>query len=77
MLPPDRPIASDLSYEVSQLRRLRGELSPQCADTLALSLHLLASVPVERRAFIGDPESGQPELDETPLPMSYKVRRRG
>jgi hypothetical protein len=47
------PIASDLSYEVAQLRRLRGECGPQTFDTS----HRLFNVPsliANRRRFIAD-----------------------
>jgi hypothetical protein len=50
----DSQIASDLSYEVFQLRRLRGELTPTVADSRALPLHLLPSRVSQRDGFIAD-----------------------
>lgn len=48
------PIASDLSYECLQLRRLRGELGPCALDSTNQVLHAFPSVLVQREAFVVD-----------------------
>ncbi len=46
----DTPVASDLSYECFQLRRLRGELGPCALDSTHRNLHKVSGY----RAFIAD-----------------------
>lgn len=46
------PIASDLSYECLQLRRLRGELTTQALDSQNRRLYRVGSY----RQFIADPD---------------------
>ena len=50
----DRPIASDLSQQVLQMRRLRGELGPCQLDSTNRTLYALPCVVVQREAFIAD-----------------------
>jgi hypothetical protein len=57
----DRPVASDLSYEVLQARRLRSELSAKVADDRCLPLHLLPQRALQARRWVADPDMGQPE----------------
>jgi hypothetical protein len=47
-------IASDLSYEVFQLRARRGELAPCALDSVNRRLYPLPSQVVQREAFVAD-----------------------
>ena len=51
-----RAIASDLSYQVLQARRLRGELGPCALDSTNLRLHNIPCAVVQREAFAADRE---------------------
>ena len=73
MLTPDRPIASDLSYEVTQLRRLRGELQPCALDSTNSRLHPLPSQIAQREAFIADRDA---ITDDTLIPTWHVHRRK-
>lgn len=51
--PLDRPIASDLSFQVFQLRARRRELGTQSLDSTNQTLHVIAA-PSVFDAFIAD-----------------------
>jgi hypothetical protein len=57
----DIPIASDLSFEVLQARRLRNELTPKVADDRCLPVNLLPQIAFYGRSFVADPDFDQPE----------------
>lgn len=64
----DREIATALSYESFQLRRLRGEDGPSTLDSVNRRLYALPSHSVQREAFIADREhviGHQGELSES------------
>ena len=50
--PLDRPIGSDLSYRVSQLRRERGEFGPGAFDRNHQPLHMITGY--SPRVFVAD-----------------------
>ena len=66
-------IASDLSYEVFQRRRLRGELTPCALDSANRRLHPLPSEVVQREAFIADRDA---ITDDTLIPTWHRHRGR-
>lgn len=72
--PLDRPIASDLSYQVFEARRLRGELASCALDSSNRRLYALPSQSVQREAFVADRESVIGHQGE--LPESRLGRRR-
>lgn len=49
-------IASDLSQQVLELRRLRGELGPQALDSQNRRLYAVPCAVVQREGFIADRE---------------------
>ena len=79
----DRPIASDLSQQVLQMRRLRGELGPCQLDSTNRTLYALPCVVVQREAFIADRQTvldsfqGEPRLDGAVIPTWHYRGRKG
>jgi hypothetical protein len=71
----DRPLASELSYRVLELRRQRGELGPCDLDCSNQRIYPLPSQFVVREAFIADrkrtPDSFQGER------APYLIGRKG
>jgi hypothetical protein len=63
MVDPLRAIASDLSYQVFERRRLKGELGPCALDSTNRRLYGVPSQTVVREAFIADRE---------PVPDSFQ-----
>ena len=61
--PLDRAIASDLSQQVIELRRLRGELTPPALD----NAHRIAYRVSGYRPFIPDVEDGTDAAQPNPL----------
>jgi hypothetical protein len=58
----ETPLASDLSQQVLQLRRLRGELSAPELDSTNRRLHGLPSQLVQRESFIASRETVHTEI---------------
>lgn len=50
-------VASDLSLQVLNLRRLKGDLGPCALDSSNRRLYPLPCAIVQREAFIADPEA--------------------
>ncbi len=71
--PLDHVIASDLSQEVLQARRLRGEYGPCALDSVNRRLYSLPCVLVQRERFTADRHVIG---DEDELPVSGYGRRR-
>jgi hypothetical protein len=63
-----QPIASDLSYECLQLRRLRGELGAQSFDSTNRPLNRVSGY----RQFIADPDM-DPGDSASPVPLVRAV----
>ena len=59
----DRPLASDLSYEIFQLRRLRGELTAPALDSQNRRLYAIPCAIVQREAFISSRPTGVSEAE--------------
>ena len=69
----DRPIGSDLSFQVFKMRARQHELTAQPLDSVNRTLYPV-TVGCERHAFLADPDLGQDELTETPT--WHRHRRR-
>ena len=59
----DRPVASDLSFEVMQLRARRFELGTPKLDSTNQKLHPIPCALVQREAFIADRVAGVSEAE--------------
>lgn len=68
------PFASDLSQQVLERRRLMGELGQQVCEDRHLSVQLLRQRPL--RAFVADPECGQPDSDRLDLTTLTYIQQR-
>ena len=58
-LPVSYPIATELTYEVLKLRRLRGELSTPALDSVNRRLYHLPSAFIQRERFLAEREREQ------------------
>ena len=70
-----REIATDLTQQVFEARRLRGELGLQALDSQNRRLYPIPSAIVQREAFIADRDSTEPDTEIVPV-WHFRGRKR-